>query len=142
MYTCVVDERRVRIGSLFEWLAAASGVVGLIWLLSVPVQRIIGPRVEAALVDTPAPLPPGIPAGATSVPVMFMLDGREIRLGELQTRLLQALPEKLAGAPVRSTGEFSERITRTYVVDGTKFYVVCERRDRGGPMRISGIYLP
>ena len=43
---------------------------------------MLGPRVEAALVDAPAALPPGIPAGATSVPVMLLLDGREIRQGE------------------------------------------------------------
>jgi hypothetical protein len=138
-----VEERRVRIGSLFEWLAAAAGVAGVIWLVSVPVQRILGPRVEAALVETPATLPPGVPGGATSVPVMLLLDGREIRNGELQTRLFQLLPRKLVDGPVlRSNGEFGERQTMTYVVSGTKFYVVCERTDRGGPMRISGIYLP
>lgn len=138
-----MEERRIRIGSLFEWLAAAIGVAGLIWILSVPVQRMIGPGVEAALVDTPAPLPPGVPAGATSVPVILLLDGREIRHGELQTRLRQALPQKLMSGPIlRSNGEFGERQTLTYVVNDTKFYVVCERMDRGGPMRISGIYLP
>ena len=46
-----MEERRLRIGSFFEWLAAAAGVAGLIWLLSVPVQRLIGPRVDAALVE-------------------------------------------------------------------------------------------
>jgi hypothetical protein len=138
-----VEERRYRIGSLFEWLAAACGVVGMIWLLSVPVQRIMGPRVEAALVESPAPSPPGVPAGATSVPVMFLLDGREIRVRELHTRLNQILPEKLLSGPVlRSPAEFGERQTRTYVIDNTKFYVVCERTDRGAPMRIAGIYLP
>ena len=138
-----MEERRVRIGSLFEWLAAAAGVVGLIWLLSVPAQRILGPRVEAALVETPPPLPPGVPAGAASVPVMLLLDGREVRQGELQSRLQQMLPQKLLAGPVlRSNGEFGDRQTLPYVVSGTKFYVVCERTDRGGPMRISGIYLP
>jgi hypothetical protein len=137
------EERRIRLGSLFEWIAAALGVAAVIWLISVPAQRIIGPRVEAALVDTPPALPPGVPSGATSVPVMLLLDGREIRHGEVHTRLMQVLPDKLTSGPiVRSPGEFGERQTRTYTVSGTKFYVVCERSERGGPLRVSGIYLP
>jgi hypothetical protein len=138
-----VEERRLRIASLFEWVAAAVGVAGVIWLLSVPVQRLIGPRVEAALVDTPTPLPAGIPPGTTSVPVMLLVDGREIRHGELHTRLTQVLPDRLLNGPVlRTPGDHGERQTRTYVVDGTKFYVVCERTEKGGPMRVTGIYLP
>ena len=138
-----MEERRFRVGSFFEWVAAALGVAGVLWMLSVPVQRVIGPRVEAALVDAPAALPPGVPAGAANVPVMLLLDGREIRVGELHTRLLQRLPDKLTSGPVqRTAGEHGERQTRTYVVNGTKFFVVCDRPEAGGPLRISGIYLP
>jgi hypothetical protein len=138
-----VEERRLRIGSLFEWLAAGVGVFLLIWLISVPVQRLIGPRVEASLVDAPSGLPPGVPAGATSVPVMLLLDGREIRHGLLQTRLNTLLPEKFADGPSHmSSGEFGERRTRAYVVDGTRFYIVSERLEPNGPMRVAGIYLP
>jgi hypothetical protein len=137
-----VDERRFRIGSVFEWTAAALGVALLMWMLLVPVQRLLGPGVEAAKVDTHAALPPGVGPGATSVPVMLLLDGREIRQGDLHTRLLQVLPEKLVSAPIlRSAGEYGERQTRTYLLTGTKFYVVCERSEPGGPMRVSGIYL-
>lgn len=138
-----MDERRVRVGSFFEWLVAATGVVALIWVLSVPLQRLIGPRVDAALVDVPSGLPPGVPAGATNVPVMMLLDGREIRTGDLRTRLNALLPEKLADGPAHlSTGEFGERHTRAYLVDGTRFYVVCERLEKGGPVRVAGVYLP
>jgi hypothetical protein len=137
-----VEERRFRVGSFFEWLAAASGVAALVWLISVPVQRLIGPRVEASI-DAPAPLPPGVPGGATSVPVVLLLDGREIRHGELHSRLVQMLPEKLVDGPIlRSNGEFGERHTRAYVVGNMKFFVVCERSETGGPLRVAGIYLP
>jgi hypothetical protein len=137
-----VEERRFRIGSFFEWIAAAAGVALLVWLISVPIQRVLGPRVEASI-DAPAPLPPGVPGGATNVPVILMLDGREIRHGELHTRLVQLLPEKLVDGPIqRSMSAFGERHTRAYVVNGLKFFVVCERTEPGGPMRVAGLYLP
>ena len=82
-----MDERRLRIGSLFEWTAAALGVVGLVWVLSVPLQQLSGPRVDAALVDVREKLPPGVPSGATSVPVMLLLDGRSIKIGDLETKV-------------------------------------------------------
>lgn len=132
----------MRVGSLFEWVVAALGVLGLVWLLSVPVQRVIGPQVEATL-DAPSPLPAGVPSGATSVPVMLLLDGREVRHGVPHNRLIQQLPDSLVTGPIhRSAGEFGERQTRTYVVDGTKFYVVCERTEPGGPVLVSGIFIP
>ena len=138
-----MEERHFRVGSFFEWIAAAGGVAVLVWLISVPVQRVIGPRVEASLIDAPAPLPPGVPAGATNVPVLLMLDGRELRHGELHSRLTQMLPDKLLDGPiVRSTADFGERHTRAFVVNGMKFYVVCERAEAGGPLRVAGIYLP
>ena len=138
-----MEERRFRVGSFFEWIAAASGVAALVWLISVPVQRVIGPRVEASLVETNAAPPPGVPTSATNVPVLLLLDGRELRHGELHSRLTQMLPDKLVNGPIiRSNGEFGERQTRTFVVNGMKFYVVCERTEPGGSMRVAGIYLP
>jgi hypothetical protein len=138
-----VEDRRFRVGSFFEWLAAAVGVGTVVWLLSVPVQRLLGPRVEAALAEEPASVPPGVPSGATNVPVMYLLDGREIRQGELHTRLMKLLPDKLStGPPIRAVATFGERQTRRYRVDGTEFYVICERLEEGGPMRVSAIYLP
>ena len=137
-----MEERHFRVGSFFEWIAAAAGVMLLVWLISVPVQRIIGPRVEASI-DAPTPLPPGVPGGAANVPVMLLLDGREIRHGELHSRLVQLLPEKFVdGQIIRSVGQFGERHTRAYVINDMRFYVVCERTEPGGPLRIAGIYLP
>ena len=128
---------------MFEWLAAAVGVGALVWLISVPVGRLLGPGVEAALVEAPAILPPGVPFGATLVPVMILPDGRAIRQFDLQTRLVQVLPDRTLSAQILKTqGQFGERLTRTYTIDGAKFYVVSERTERGGPLRISGIYLP
>jgi hypothetical protein len=128
---------------LVEWLAAAAGVLLLVWLISVPVQRALGPRVEASLAEVPSRTPPGIPAGAAHIPVMLLGDGRELRAGDLHTRLTSLLPERLADGPPQVTAaEFGERHTRLYVIDGTKVYVVCERTEPAGPMRVAGIYVP
>jgi len=114
-----VEERRLRIApSLLEWLAAALAVTGLVWIISGPVQRALGPRVDASLVDQKE-LPPGVPAGATVVPVMLLPDGRELRQGDLHTRLEEVLPTRLANSPVVSQGPFGARYTRTYTLAGT-----------------------
>ena len=138
-----MEERRLRVGSLFEWLAAALGVLLLLWVVSVPIQRALGPQVEAALIDPRSALPPGVPPNATSVPLILLLDGREIRQGDLMSHVETRLPASLTeGPPLISTGEFGERRTRAYAADSARFYVVCERLEAGGPMRVSGIYVP
>ena len=137
-----MDERRLRIGSLFEWMAAALGVAGLVWVLSVPLQHLSGPRVDAALVDVREKLPPGVPSGATSVPVMLLLDGRSIKIGDLESKLRSLVPQsRLQGPPIVSSNEFGERSTYAYVIEGSRLYVVCERAERGGPMRVAGVYV-
>jgi hypothetical protein len=139
-----VDERPLRVGSVFEWVAAALAVLGLLWLASVPLQRFVGRGVEAAITDEgETSSPPGVPNGAVTVPVILLRDGRELRQGDLQSRIAAVLPEKYAdGPPIVSATELGERHTRAYRVDGARFYVVCERLERGGPMKIAGIYLP
>jgi hypothetical protein len=138
-----VEERRLRIApSVFEWLAAALAVGGLLWVLAGPVHRLLGRHAEASIVSSKA-LPPGVPSGATIVPVMLLPDGGELRQGDVHARLEEVLPTSLAqGPPHVSHGEFGDRHTRTYALNGSKFYVVCERAERNGPMRVSGIYLP
>ena len=141
-YTAPVDERRLRIGSVFEWMAAALGVAGLVWVLSVPLQHLSGPRVDAALVDVREKLPPGVPSGATSVPVMLLLDGRSLKIGDLESKARALLPQsRLQGPPLVTANEFGDRSTSAYVIDGSRLYVVCERTERGGPMRVAGVFV-
>jgi hypothetical protein len=74
---------------------------------------------------------------------MLLRDGREIRLGDLRTRLDELLPPKLADdPPVISTAQFGERHTRAYRLNTTKVYIVCERMEPNGQMKVAGIYLP
>ena len=139
-----MDERPLRVGSVFEWVAAAIAVLGLLWLASAPLQRFVGRGVEAAITDVgESASPPGVPNGAVNVPVILLRDGRELRQGDLHSRIATVLPEKYAdGPPIVSAMEWGERHTRAYRVDGAHFYIVCERLERGGSMKIAGIYLP
>ena len=74
---------------------------------------------------------------------MLLLDGQELRLGDLQSRLDAVLPGRFAdGPPVVSTTELGERHTRVYKVNGTRVFVVCERSEPSAPMKVAGIYLP
>ena len=137
-----VDERRVRIGSLFEWVAAALGVLALIWLLSRCrcsdcSARSVRGRARRRARPT---LPPGVPAGATSVPVMLMLDGREIRQGDLHTTADADAAGETAPTVRRTAAPASSASATRAPTSSTasRFYVVCERLEPGGPMRVSG----
>lgn len=138
-----MEERRIRLGPLVEWLLAAAGVVLLAWVILVPVQRALGPDVEASrAVEPPPALPPGVPSGATAVPVMLLGRDLEIRQGDLRSRVDALLPERWAtGEQLTSKTEFGDRHTRAYNIDGTEFFIVCERAEAAGPMRVAGIYL-
>lgn len=138
-----MNRRGVRLASLFEWLAAMGAVLALVWLAAVPVQRAIGPRVQAAIPELAPVLATGIPATALAVPVILLLDGREIRQGELQADVAARLHERDADGPVHTTtGAYGDRHVRTYRVDGIRFVLICEAQEAGGPMRVTALYLP
>ena len=138
-----MPERLFRIAPpLVEWLVAALAVLGLVWIVSGPVRRTLGPRGDASLIEQ-RDLPPGVPAGATVVPVMLLPDGRELRQGDPHMRLEEVLPTRLADGPPQVTeGQFGARYTRSYALSGIKFFVVCEKADPDGPVKVAGIYLP
>ena len=136
-----MDERRLRIGSLFEWPPAALGVAGSSGSSRFRFSDLSGPRVDAALVDVREKLPPGVPGGTTSVPVMLLLDGREIKLGDLETKVRSLLPQSRLRGPPIVTSAISANADLRLRRRGSRFYVVCERAEPGGPMRVAGVYV-
>jgi hypothetical protein len=137
-----VEERRFHVVSLVEWAIAALGMVALVWMVSLPVKRLTSPREERALAPADR-LPPGVPAGAVGVPVLLLIDGREIHLGDQDAMVRTLLPDALAaGPPHVSASEFGERLTRAYRLDGSRFFIVFERLQPDGPMLVSGVYVP
>lgn len=135
--------RRVRLGWAFEWVVAASFLVATVGVVSLIVRELRTPPAGASVQTGVAPsLPSGIPARAISVPVLLLLDGRELRVGETLdavSRRLGTPPD--AGPPIVDHGPLGDRLTRHYDVQGTRFTVVFEPFERGGVLRVAGIYL-
>jgi hypothetical protein len=128
--------------SVVEWGIAAAVLLGLGWF-SFDIARTWIARTAEPEVGAIVGVPAGVPPGATSVPLLMLLDGREIRTGMTQADLNAVLGAKRAvGEPHRSEGAHGERVTRAYVESGTRFFITIERAEAGGPMRVAGIYLP
>jgi hypothetical protein len=129
--------------SLVEWGLAIAVLAGAIWLGAPWVARWMPrPRAAPAAEVEPAPTPAGVPAGTHSVPLLVLLDGAEVRVGQPETGLRAILSDRLAAGPrVISRGTFGERVTRAYLAQGTRFWVVLERPQPGDQVRVTGIYL-
>lgn len=128
--------------SVIEWGVAAAVLLALGWFSSDIARSWIVRKSEPA-VEVIAGVPPGVPTGATSVPLLLLLDGREIKIGMTQAQLRGVVGARLAvGEPQLSDGEQGERITQAYSDRGTRFYITTERTEPNGVMRVTGIYLP
>lgn len=131
------------IQSVLEWLGAAAILLGALWLVSGHLGDWVGPRPGVVAEDDADDEVPGIPPGATQVPLLVLLDGTEIRVGDAHARLLNVLDEKLATGPSETTyGDSGERWVRAYRHGTTRFIVVCERDQPSEPLKVTGIYLP
>jgi len=137
---------RARFAAIFEWMIAAvflsaTLVVGAMIFrgLRVPVPSAPAPPVTASV----ASVPPSIPARAVSVPVLPLVDGKELRIGET----VQAVAARLgrsaeSGRQEVDRGSLGERLTRFYDYAGSRFILVFEPFERNGEARLAAIYLP
>lgn len=130
------------IRSALEWLGAAVILLGVLWLASAVLRHWIVPR-SAAVAEVGAGEQVGVPAGATEVPLLVLLDGTEIKVGDAHARVLELLTEQHAIGPSQTAnGDFGERWLRGYQHGITRFFVVCERAEPGAEMKVAGIFLP
>jgi hypothetical protein len=130
------------IRSALEWLGAAAILVGVLWLASDRIRDWAGPRLAPPGEAEPGG-PPDIPAGATEVPLLVLLDGTEIKVGDTHAHLNKILDEEHAtGPPQTIQNELGERLIRSYRHGATRFIVVCERSTSSEPLKVAAIYLP
>jgi hypothetical protein len=140
-----MDAIRARFGSLLEWVVAAGFLFATILVGSLIVRelRTATPSAAPRPADRAAAAQPAsVPARAISVPVLLLLDGKEIRIGDS----MDAVAERLGrgaevGTQLVERGPIGERLTRSYEHAGTRFVLVFEPFEAKGRPRVVGIYL-
>lgn len=135
---------RVRLGSALEWLIAAAFLLATVAVATLIVRELrTAPRAAGSL-TTPAAvsLPAGIPSRAISVPVLLLLDGKEVRVGQTVDHVSRVLGRSAeVGRQLADRGALGERLTRFYEHNRTRFVLVFEPFERNGELRVAGIYL-
>jgi hypothetical protein len=136
-----------RFAPVFEWIVAA-GFLGATVLVGSLIFQELRPA-PAMHVTSPAArpivasVPPAVPAGAVSVPVLPFLDGKEVKIGETVTTVAARLGRAAeSGRQEVDRGSLGERLTRFYEYGGSRFILVFEPFERNGEARIAAIYLP
>jgi hypothetical protein len=128
--------------SLTEWTVAAVVAAVVVWAGAQAVGPWLAVPSSAGTIEAVA-LPPGVPARAISVPTLILVDGTVVRIGDTQADLRARLGEAPEDPPPHaSRGDFGDRLSRAYHRHGTHFFIVTERTEPGGAIRVSGIYLP
>jgi hypothetical protein len=83
-----------------------------------------------------------VPTRAISVPVLLLLDGKEVRVGQSVDDVSRQLGRSSeVGRQLADRGALGERLTRFYEHNGTRFVLVFEPFERNGGLRVAGIYL-
>ena len=132
---------RVRLGSALEWLIAAAFLMATVAVATLIVRT--APRAAGSASDPASvSLPAGVPTRAISVPVLLLLDGKEVRVGQSVDHVSRALGRASeVGRQLADRGALGERLTRFYDHNGTRFVLVFEPFERNGDLRVAGIYL-
>ncbi len=136
-----------RVHPLVEWIIAAAFLVGILAVGSLVLRELSAPARVRAVAPVAAPevasIPPAVPSRAVSVPVLPLLDGKEVRVGQTAGMVAASLGRSAeSGRQEVDGGTLGERLTRFYEYAGTKFILVFEPFERNGEPRIAAIYLP
>jgi hypothetical protein len=140
-----MDVLRLRLASALEWIVAAAFLAATVGVASLILHDIRATPVRAsgAVPVSVAAVPPSVPIGAVSVPVLTFADGRAIRVGDTATAVADRLGRTAdTGREEVDRGRLGQRLTRFYEYSGFRFVVVYEPFERNGTPRISAIYLP
>jgi hypothetical protein len=134
---------RSRLTAALEWVVAALFLAATVAVASLLVRdlRVDGP-VQA---ENPvlANVPPYIPERALSVPVLLLVDGKELKIGDTVSTVAARLGRAAeSGRQEVDRGSLGERMTRFYEYSGARFILVFEPFERNGEARLAAIYLP
>lgn len=130
--------------SAAEWLCALV-IVWLVLWVGLPWLRGLAPPSGAAitLVQSALPaLPDGVPAAATSVPLLILGDDLAIRVGMAEQDLRTHTVAGLTAAPARTLlGILGERTVLAYQSGDSRFWVVLDRTGLGRERQVTAIYV-
>ncbi len=139
-----MEATRSRLGSLLEWLIAATVMVVVLAAGSIVVREVRNVRAitpviaeEGSALEPPA----GIPPRSVSVPMLVLADGKELRVGARGsdvTALIGHAAQVGADAVDRVAGR--ERLTRFYTYVGSRFALVFEPAEGEAGLRVAAIY--
>jgi hypothetical protein len=135
---------RARLGSALEWFVAALFLIATIGvaLLIARELRVTPPAIAQAAPEGDSVVPAAVPARAISVPVLLLLDGKEVRVGDSVDAVARSLGRSAeVGRQLVDRGALGDRLTRFYEHSGTRFVLVFEPFERNGTLRVAGIYL-
>ena len=137
---------RFRLAPVFEWVVAALFLGATVAVGSMILRQLApAPAVHTVPAARPvvASIPAAVPPRAVSVPVLPVLDGKEIRIGETVSAVAARLGRAAeSGRQEVDRGSLGERLTRFYEYAGSRFILVFEPFERNGEVRVAAIYLP
>jgi hypothetical protein len=135
-----MDATRMRLSFAGDWLMAAAFLVGTVLVALLIVRELRGAGASAPSSAIPAAA--AIPAEAVSVPALAMGEARELRVGDSAVGALERLGQKVTLlSKITERGPLGDREVRSYQLAGTRFILVLEPFERGGELRVAGIYL-
>jgi hypothetical protein len=140
-----MDALRTRFGSAFEWILAAAFLFATLAVGSMIVRELQAvPNTPPSVIRDAGPtaVPAGVPLRAISVPMLVLLDGKEVRVGDTMVSIASLLGRAAeTGEEHLDRGQFGERLTRYYEHAGTRFILVFDRLERTADARVAAIYI-
>jgi hypothetical protein len=143
-----MEATRQRFTSLLEWAVAVACIASMLLLGSLAVREF---RTVSAMTSvsasTPASTPApaalaGVPARAISVPLLLLSDGKEVRVGETISAIVERLGQHaIVGKQAIERAVHGQRLTRFYDHVGTQFVLVFEPFEANAEPRVAAIYL-
>ena len=139
-----MEATRVRLAPVLEWLCAAAFIAGVL-IAGLAAAREFGiARAVAPVLAREAPVPdvpPVLAPRAVSLPMLLLADGKEIRIGDRASAVVEKLGRRAqVGNEAVEREVATERITRLYSYAGTQFALVFEISRPGATARVVAIY--
>ena len=140
-----MEAPRSRFGPFLEWLIAAAITALVVAAVSLVGREVRDMRAMTPVIAEerpPAEPPAGLPPRTVSVPMLLLLDGTEVRVGDrlsdVATRIGQAAQ---LGPDVIERATRGERFTRFYQYVGSRFALVLEKFETDAEPRVAAIYV-